>query len=87
MEDGGQIASIELPPSLFEKINVVNTSVGIVFTVYEEPVLFPLADGTPPNLKIRSPVIGAQLGGILTIENLTEPVEIFLQLLVDQSVS
>ena len=87
IEDDGQIASIALPPSLFERINVVNTSVVIVFTVYVGPVLFPSANGTPPNLEIRSPVIGAQLGGILSIENLTDPVEIFLTLSVDSSVS
>ena len=86
-EDENRIASIQLPSSLFEQVGGANTSIGLVFTLYLEPVLFPLADDTPSNSEIRTPVIGALLGGIPTVENLTQPVTIVLKLQTDEIVN
>ena len=59
-----QNASIALPQSLFEDLELVNTmTVGIGFTfyiyIYETAALFPLPEGSPSNLTIGSPVIVA----------------------------
>lgn len=79
-----QIASMQLPPSLFR---VVNTSiVGLVSTVYENSILFPLANGSRPNTEIRTSVIGVLLSGVPALRDLPDPVEINL-LLTTGSVS
>ena len=73
-------ASISLPPSLFSKLVPVNTTeVGIGFTFYETAALFPLPEGSPSNLTIGSPVIGALVGG-QSFSDLQDPVIIFLRL-------
>lgn len=75
-----QVASIQLPPSLF---GVVNTSiVGLVSTFYESDVLFPLADGSRNNTEIRTSVIGVLLSGVPALRDLPDPVEINLLLTI-----
>ena len=55
-----QNASIALPQSLFADLELVNTmTVGIGFAFYETSALFPLPEGSPSDLNIGSPVIGA----------------------------
>ena len=63
---------------------VINSSVGggigLVFSFFETPVLFPLPNGTRRDVQIRSSVIGALLGGVPTIIDLVNPVNITLQI-------
>ena len=71
-----QIASIELPPEVFQGLL---TRAGLVFTVYNNSVLFPI--GNPnENRSIRSPVIGALVAGQNPLDDLTDPVQINLTL-------
>ena len=78
------LASIELPGSLFDMVRVTNSSVGggigLVFSFFETPVLFPLPNGTRRDIQIRSSVIGALLGGVPSIIDLVNPVNITLQI-------
>ena len=87
-ETEGLLASIQLPESLFSTGRVtsgtVGGRVGLVFSFFETPVLFPLANGTRPDIQIRTPVIGALLGGISNIEGLIDPITITLQLDIDK---
>ena len=80
----GLLASIALPGSLFEEAAVINSSdgdsVGLVLTFFEDATLFPLPNETPPDLSIQSSVIGALLGGVPIITDLTEPIVITLHL-------
>ena len=83
-----QIASIQLPASLFEETAVLNSGVvgdgiGLVFTAYSSPVLFPLANGSRPSVEVRSSIIGALLGGLPVIRNLTDPIVIILEISLD----
>ena len=83
-----QIASLTLPASLFEEGAVLNSGlvgdgVGLVFTAFSSPVLFPLANGTRSTVEIRSSIIGALIGGLPTIRNLSDPVVIFLEISLD----
>ncbi|CAI8020051.1 Adhesion G-protein coupled receptor G4, partial [Geodia barretti] len=84
---GGVLASIQLPDSLFSNDRVTNNSVGggvgLVFSFFETPVLFPLANGTRGDLQIRTSVIGALIGGIPTISDLLDPIIITFQLEID----
>ena len=72
-----QDAAISLPPSLFQLVNT--TEVGIGFTFYETAALFPLPEGSPSNLTVGSPVIGALVVG-QSFSDLQDPVTIFLRL-------
>ena len=54
--------------------------VGVVVSVYETSLLFPLANGTRPRVEIRTPVIGALIGGVPSVSGLTDPVVITLRL-------
>ena len=75
-----QDAAISLPPSLFAELDLLNTTeVGVGFTFYETAALFPLPEGSPSNLTIGSPVIGALVGG-QSFSDLQGPVTIFLHL-------
>ena len=81
-----QDASISLPPSLFAKLDPVNTTeVGIGFTFYETAALFPLSEGSPSNLTNGSSVIGALVGG-QSFSDLQDPVIIFLRLALTHQV-
>ena len=73
----GQDASIALPASLFRELNT--TEVGIGFTFYEMAALFLLPEGSPSNITIGSPVIGALVAG-QNFTDLSDPVNIFLRL-------
>ena len=75
-----QDAAISLPPSLFAELDLLNTTeVGVGFTFYETVAMFPLPEGSPSNLTIGSPVIGALVGG-QSFSDLQGPVTIFLHL-------
>ena len=75
-----QDASISLPSSLFAKLELVNTTkVGMGFTFYETATLFPLPEGSPSNLTVGSPVIGALVAG-QSVSDLQDPIMIFLPL-------
>ena len=75
-----QDASISIPSSLFAELELVNaTKVGMGFTFYETATLFPLPEGSPSNLTIGSPVIGALVAG-QSFSDLQDPVMIFLRL-------
>ena len=78
---------VQLPPSLFNQFGGTGDLVGLVFTVYAEPVLFPLATTTRTRSEIRSPVISATVAGAAPIDNLIEPVEIGLTLLMENNAS
>ncbi|CAI7989315.1 Adhesion G-protein coupled receptor G4, partial [Geodia barretti] len=83
----GVLASIQLPGSLFSTDRVTNNSVGrgvgLVFSFFETPVLFPLANGTRADLQIRTSVIGTLIGGIPNISDLLDPIIITFQLEID----
>ena len=77
-----QIVSIVLPPSLFNSTrNDGIDFTGIVFTLYQSAVLFPI--DIDPNeeqfVEIGTPIVGADIGGPDVI-NLTEPFTILLRL-------
>ena len=75
-----QDASISIPSSLFAELELVNaTKVGMGFTFYETATLFPLPEGSPSDLTIGSPVIGALVAG-QSFSDLQDPVMIFLRL-------
>ena len=75
-----QDAAISLPPSLFAELDLLNTTeVGVGFTFYETAALFPLPEGSPSNLTVGSPVIGALVVG-QSFSDLQDPVTIFLRL-------
>ena len=86
-----EIVSIVLPSTLFIQITQEANSTrnesdgidltGIVFTLYERAVLFPIAtDPTEENfIEIGTPVVGADIAG-LDVINLTEPFTILLRL-------
>ena len=91
-ESTEEVASINLLESLFMSDGVVNRSlvdsVGLVFTAFERPVLFPLANGSCSRIEIRSSVIGALVAGQTNISNLTHPiVTVTLPLNINNSVS
>lgn len=90
ISDALPIASIRLPPELFQgPTKNSDTAAGLVFTVYTNSTLFPLANTSdiPPNRSIRTPVIGAIAVGQNETNNLTEPVLIDLKLLRQNDVS
>ena len=82
-----RIASIQLPPSLFDQFGDTEDHIGLVFTVYTDPVLFPFANTTQTRSEIHSPVIGAIVAGAAPIDDLTEPVEIGLALFMKNNAS
>ena len=77
-----QSALIALPAILFEEINA--TDVGIFFTFYERPVLFPLRGNLTVEVNVTraigTTVIGATVAGQI-FANLSEPIVIILRLL------
>ena len=73
-----QNASIALPSALFRQLSNI-TEVGIGFTFYETAALFPLPEGSPSNITIGSPVIGALVAG-QNFTSLSDPVNISLRL-------
>ena len=78
------VVSISLPPSLFELASDDDSDVGLAFTFYESPNLFPLANGTRSSgVVVGSSVIGALVAGKTEVVDLEEPVRITLILLQD----
>ena len=77
-----QSALIALPTILFEEINA--TDVGIFFTFYERPILFPLRGNLTVEVNVTraigTTVIGATVAGQI-LEGLSEPIIIVLRLL------
>ena len=84
METDELLASIQLPGSLFNMDKVTNSNVGggigLVFSFFETPVLFPLPNGTQRDVEIRSSIIGALLGGTGSVTDLVDPVIITLEI-------
>ncbi len=78
-----QSAFIILPVSLFEEISPEdNTSqIGLFFTFYEQPVLFPLGSESRPDISVGSAVIGASFSSG-DVSNLTEGVNISTRLFI-----
>ena len=80
-----ETAAVFLPPSLFQSID---TSVGIVFAVYNTGALFPITNATQQDqgknasitTVVGSPVLAVTIGSGLNFNNLTEPVRILLRL-------
>ena len=76
------LASVQLPGSLFTTDSVTSSTIGggigLVFSFFETPVLFPLPNGTQRDIQIRSSVIGALLGGVASLADLVDPVVITL---------
>ena len=83
-----QVVALALPSTLFDdflvNISAVTntTNGGIVFTFYETPVLFPLANGSDENDIIGSSIVGANIVGLEdnVIVDLADPVVILLRL-------
>lgn len=72
--DNGQVGRIFLPGSLFTRPNL-----GLFFSLYSTPVLFPLANDSREFDAIASPVIAATVTGGVAVTNLSEPITILLQ--------
>ena len=69
--------SIHLPPTLFENVN--DTNVGVLFTFYTGPALFPVRRDYDDNFpEVVSPVIGASLAQLQPQVNLTTNVTMTL---------
>ena len=76
--ENNQSALISLPTSLFGLLGV--ESVGVFFTFYEGPVLFPLGNGTGnEDTIVGTPVIGATVAN-QSLVNLLDPIVILLRL-------
>ena len=79
-------AAVFLPPSLFQSID---TSVGMVFAVYNTGALFPITNATQQvqgrnasiTTVVGSPVLAVTVGSGLNFTNLAEPVRILLRLI------
>ena len=79
-------AAVFLPPSLFQSID---TSVGMVFAVYNTGALFPITNATEQvqgrnasiTTVVGSPVLAVTVGSGLNFTNLAEPVRILLRLI------
>ena len=76
----GQIASIDLPPSLFERVNDHST-IGLFYGLYSDPTLFPdNTQNTDSKLtKVISPVLATTLGPNINVEGLRDNVTILLR--------
>lgn len=89
----GAVASVSLPPELFA--DVIRDPVGVFFTLYTEPTLFPIRlpmrmenDSTTLRSEVASPIIAATVGPGLDFSNLDPPVVINLRLVeINDSVS
>lgn len=88
--DSGSMASVSLPPSLFQTIDDdVGDSIGIFFALYSAPTLFPLrvslleeaeAANSTFRTVVSSPVVAATVGPGQEFNNLVMPVEIDLRI-------
>ena len=85
------IPTISLPRSVFERVNSTN-STGLVFTLYEEPTLFPVRNNT--NNSVTTTVVGSRIiaanvaeRNTQIFEDLPEMVIILLPLEVGDEVS
>ena len=79
-----QTAFIDLPPSLFESVPEDRTNVVLLFALYGNPSLFPVAEAQVENssrvITVLSPVIAASVGPQLTFVDLASPVTVLLRL-------
>ncbi len=71
------IGQVSLPPTLFSR--VASADAGVVFSVYEEPVLFPVSEDLQESYSVGTAVIAAAVAGE-NITDLTDPVSIVLRL-------
>lgn len=74
-----RVGSIQLPQYLFQNLSIQKNITGLVFTIYINSSLFPIAN-ISQDRSIRSPVIGALVAGQNPVEDLTNPVLIDLTL-------
>lgn len=76
----GQIASIDLPPSLFEQINHHST-IGLFYGVYSDPTLFPdnTQDTDSRLTKVITPVLATTLGPNINVKGLRDNVTVLLR--------
>lgn len=75
-----QLASIDLPPSLFRQIT--NRSlVGVFYGLYSDPTLFPVGvqDSHLRLTEIVSPVLATTVGPHINFENLQDHVTVMLR--------
>ena len=73
-----QVASVSLPPSMFERITD-REDVGVFFALYNENSLFPVRDASTSGTArevVGSTVVASTVGPRLSFENLEDPVEI-----------
>lgn len=75
-----QLASIDLPPSVFERVNDRST-IGLFYGLYSDPTLFP--DNTRDTdlrlTKVVSPVLATTLGPNINVEGLRDNVTVLLR--------
>jgi len=69
--------SISLPPDLFTTL--LDSNLGLVFTMFNTSVLYPLANETRETFAVASSVVGATVAGH-TVTGLTTNVTIVLKL-------
>jgi len=69
--------SISLPPDLFTTL--LDRNLGLVFTMFNTSVLYPLANETRETFAVASSVVGATVAGH-TVTGLTTNVTIVLKL-------
>ena len=74
-----------LPPEVLDQ-NSEQEEVGLFFSFYSSPILFPLANGSSVNDTVGSSVIAASVAG-MQISNLDNPVQFSLEILNDIVVS
>lgn len=75
-----RVGSIQLPQYLFQNLSSIQNNItGLVFTIYINSSLFPIAN-ISQDRSIRSPVVGALVAGQNPVEDLTNPVLIDLTL-------
>lgn len=76
-------SSISLPSSLFQQIKRNTNTTGLVFTLYESAILFPVDGNTNSNnqtmTQVGSQIIAASVGQNIEFEDLKDPVTVILQ--------
>ena len=72
--------SIQLPAQLFASLSDSDGSLGLVFTMFNTSVLYPLANETRETFAVASSVVGATVAG-RTVRGLSSNVTIVLKLM------
>lgn len=74
-----QLASIDLPLSLFEQITN-HSLIGLFYGLYSDPTLFPVGVQDSKLTEIVSPVLATTVGPNINFENLQDPVTVLLRI-------